>query len=86
MSGGPCSARSRARDALPQGHLGERLGAGVLAGREVAARAPAHRMDQVVGDLDVAARLLERLRAEHVALVDLEPAPLEVTGARSVAH
>jgi hypothetical protein len=58
----------------------------VLAGREVAARASAHRVDQVVGDLDVAARPLEGFGAEHVALVDLEAAPLEVAGARSVAH
>ena len=75
-----------ARDALPRGHSGERLGAGVLAGREVAARASAHRVDQVVGDLDVAARPLEGFGAEHVALVELEAAPLEVAGARSVAH
>jgi hypothetical protein len=43
-------------------------------------------VDQVVSDLDVTARLIERLRAKYVALVELEPAPLEVPGARSVAH
>jgi hypothetical protein len=75
-----------ARDALPRGHLGERLGAGVLARREVAARASAHRVYQVVGDLNVAARPLERLGPQHVALVELEAAPLEVAGARPLAH
>ncbi len=43
-------------------------------------------MDQVVGDLDVAARPVEGRRGEDVALVELEAAPLEVAGARSVAH
>lgn len=75
-----------ALDALAQGHARERLRAGELAGREVAARSSAHRVDQVVGDLHVAARPLQRLGAEDIALVDLEAAPLEVACACSVAH
>jgi hypothetical protein len=75
-----------ARDALARGHSGEPFGAGVLARREVAARASAHRVDQVIGDLHAAARPLEGFGAEHVALVELKAAPLEVAGARSVAH
>ena len=62
-----------APDALAQGHPGERLGAGVLAGREVAARSSAHRVDQVVGDLDAAARLLERVGAQNVASWSSKP-------------
>ena len=62
--------------ALAQGHPGERLRAGALAAREVAARASAHRVDQVVGDLDVAARPVEGAGVEDVALVQLEAAPL----------
>jgi hypothetical protein len=81
----PTSASSAAALAVPS-VLSERLGAGVLARREVAARASAHSVDQVEGDVDVAARPLERLGVEHVALVQLEAAPLEVPGARPVAH
>jgi hypothetical protein len=62
--------------ALSQGHPSELLSAGVLPAREVAARASAHRVDQVIGDFDLAARPVEGAGVEDVALVELEAAPL----------
>ena len=77
----------QAPDALARGRGRERFGAGVLAGREIAACSSAHGVDEVVGDVDVAADALEGLGAEDVGLVEFEAgALLEVACARSVAH
>jgi len=62
----------QAPDALARGRGRERFGAGVLAGREIAACSSAHGVDEVVGDVDVAADALEGLGAEDVGLVELE--------------
>jgi hypothetical protein len=72
--------------ALAQSRARERLGAGELAGRKVSACSSAHGVDQVVGDVHVAADPIEGRGAEDVGLVKLETALLEVACARSVAH
>ena len=68
-----------APDALV-GAFGEAAGRAPLALHEVAAVAAAHRVDQVVGDVDAAADARERVALEYVALLQLGAAPSSSAG------
>ena len=59
------------RDALLARHAGEGARRGLLALREVAVAAAAHRVDQVVGDVDARPRAARLSGVERVALVQL---------------
>ncbi len=73
--------------ALARAHRGKRLGGAQLALLEVAgAGAAAHRVHEVVGDVDAFAGARERRGVEHVALVDLERFDGQAARARGVAH
>ena len=73
-------------DSLALRHLREVPGALPLALLEVARGPAAHRVDQVVGDLDAAPGPAQRLRIEHVGLVQLEPALGQLPRSRAIAH
>ena len=75
-----------AANALLLGHPPEALGGPALALGEVrGVAAPAHRVHEVVGDVDAAAGARERVGTENVAYVDLEALVEERAGASTVA-
>ena len=74
-------------DSLALRHLGEVPRALPLAFLEPAPGGPApHRVNQVVGDLDALSGPAQRLRIEHVGLVELEAAVCQPLRPRPVAH
>ena len=77
-----------ALDPLRARHPGERQGGCSLPRCELLRAAPAHRVDQVVGRVDSAARPAQRLGTQHVALVEVEAVALERAspGAGAIAH
>jgi hypothetical protein len=75
-----------APDSLATGQLGEAPGGPPLALDEVAPGATPHRVNQVIGDVDVAPGARERVGVEDVADVQLGAAPRQILGASAVPN
>ena len=71
-------------DSLRTHGLGKPRGRSAFAVGEVLRRTAAHRVDQVVGDLDALTEAPEAVRAEHVALAELEALLLELPRPRMI--